>query len=80
MKIHVYDPHVKTAQGQQLYFDVLVDDDHQPRVEEFAEKYLKSLGINNVQIATSSCQYCHSEMAKPKVQETIKNKDTSSYH
>jgi aminopeptidase-like protein len=72
MKIHVYDTHVKTAHGQQLHFDVLVDDEHQPRVKEYAEKYLNNLGINNAQIVTSSCQFCHSEMANPEVQATIK--------
>ncbi|PAJ72502.1 hypothetical protein CJF42_20940 [Pseudoalteromonas sp. NBT06-2] len=72
MKIHVYDTHVKTAQGQQLHFDVLVDDDHQSRVEEFAKKHLKNLGIDNAKIATSSCQFCHSEVANPEVQAIIK--------
>jgi len=72
MKINIYDTHVKTKAGERLHFDVLVDETHEARVKEFSEKYLLSLGINLAQIDTKSCQFCHSEIARPKVQSIIK--------
>lgn len=73
MKIHVYDTHVKTVTGQYLHFDILVDDEHISNVQEYVKSHLTSLGITSVQITTSSCQFCHSEIANPEVQAAIKS-------
>lgn len=73
MKIHVYDTHVKTINGQYLHFDILVDDEHKSRVKVYANQYLKSLGIESIQVTTNSCQFCHSEIANSEVQSIIKS-------
>lgn len=72
MQIHVYDTHVKTLDGQHLHFDVLVDDDNTSNVDAFVGRYLNTKGIKASTLTSASCQFCHSEMANPEVQDSIK--------
>ena len=71
MKIHVYDTHVYTTSGEHLHFDVLVNDGNVKRVKQYAEGYLASLGIRGEHIQQSRCNFCHSEIANPEVQNNI---------
>lgn len=71
MKIHVYDTHVKTKAGDYLHFDVLVDDEHESQAEYYAQAYISSIGIEPEHITLNSCQFCHSEVANPKVKSAI---------
>ena len=74
MKIHVYDTHVKTVTGKYLHFDVLVDDSNSVKVKQFAENYLADQGIEAENIELQSCNFCHSEIANPQVQQDITSK------
>lgn len=71
MKIHVYDTHVHTATGQYVHFDILVNDENVDQVKQYAESYLTSLGIAADNIEQSRCNFCHSEVANPEVQNNI---------
>jgi len=71
MRIHVYDTHVHTADGDYVHFDVLVTDQHIDQVKRYAENYLASLGIQGKNIKQSRCNFCHSEIANPEVQKNI---------
>lgn len=71
MKIHVFDTHVRTTAGQYLHFDVLVDDQHTKQVNHFVGSYLNSKGIQATELQSTSCQFCHSEIANPEVQTEI---------
>ncbi len=71
MEIHVFDTHVRTESGDYLHFDVLVDDKNSKRVNEFVWRYLSSKGIKADSLKSSSCQFCHSEIANPEVQAAI---------
>jgi len=73
MKIHVYDTHVYTTSGQYIHFDVLVSDDSVKHVDKYAKQYLASLGVQIDNIKQSRCNFCHSEVANPEVQENIAN-------
>lgn len=73
MKIHVYDTHIYTEAGEYIHFDVLVNDENLTKVKEYATNYLNSLGIKVEQITQSRCNFCHSEIANPEVQENIAN-------
>lgn len=77
MKIHVYDTHIYTESGEYIHFDVLVNDENVTKVKEFATNYLNSLGIAVEQIKQSRCNFCHSEIANPEVQESIANQGYS---
>jgi hypothetical protein len=71
MKIHVYDTHVHTTSGQYIHFDVLVTDENVKQVDQYAKQYLASLGVEIDNIKQSRCNFCHSEIANPKVQKNI---------
>jgi hypothetical protein len=73
MQIHVYDTHVNTTSGQYIHFDVLVSDKNADKVEQYAKQYLASLGVQVDNIKQSRCNFCHSEIANPEVQENIAN-------
>ena len=73
MKIHVYDTHVDTSSGEHIHFDVLVNDENISNVKKFADNYLVSLGLKPEQIKQDRCNFCHSEMANPEVEENIQN-------
>ncbi|WP_394223846.1 DUF2024 family protein [Alteromonas gracilis] len=72
MQIHVYDTHVKTLDGRYLHFDVLVNEDNKPRIEEFVARYLDAKGIKASTLTSASCLFCHSEVASAKVQASIR--------
>jgi len=71
MKIHVYDTHVHTSNGDYVHFDVLVNDENVNQVSQYAKNYLASLGIQGENIKQSRCNFCHSEIANPEVQQNI---------
>lgn len=71
MKIHVYDTHVHTITGQYIHFDILVDDNNVKQVTQYAKGYLDSIGVKAGSIKQSRCNFCHSEMANPEVQDNI---------
>ena len=71
MNIHIYDTHVHTDSGEYIHFDVLVNDENINNVKQYAESYLASLGISIDKIFQSRCDFCHSEIANPEVQQNI---------
>jgi len=71
MKAHIFDTHVKTANGNYYHFDVLVSDATKTQATEFAQHYLGSMGVVDADIEQQACQFCHSEMASPLVQQQI---------
>jgi hypothetical protein len=74
MKVHVYDTHIRTSKGNYYHFDVLVSDETMHQAIEFAQKYIKKLGLSEAEIKQNNCDFCHSEMANPDVQnEILKN-------
>ena len=73
MQIHVYDTHVYTTAGQYIHFDVLVSNENVKQVGQYAEQYLASLGVKVDNIKQSRCNFCHSEIANPEVQQNIVN-------
>ena len=73
MNIHVYDTHVHTHSGEHIHFDVLVNDENVNLVKQHAMNYLVNLGIEVDNIEQSHCNFCHSEIANPAVQQSILN-------
>ncbi len=71
MKVHVYDTHVDTQDGQHIHFDVLVNDENIEHVQQFVEQYLASIELVSNNIKLQRCNFCHSEIAKPEVQQDI---------
>lgn len=71
MKVHVYDTHIHTLAGEYIHFDVLVNDEGISQVKKYAERYLVRLGIQVDNIKQSRCNFCHSEIANPEVQNNL---------
>ncbi|MCJ8293960.1 MAG: DUF2024 family protein [Colwellia sp.] len=71
MKAHIFDTHVTTVNGKYYHFDVLVSDETKTQAIEFAQRYLVSIGVNDADIKQQACDFCHSEMANPVVQQQI---------
>ena len=71
MNIHIFDTHVHTDSGEYVHFDVLVNDENINNVKQYAESYLANLGISIDNISQSRCNFCHSEIANPEVQQNI---------
>ena len=71
MKVHIFDTHVKTANGNYYHFDVLVSDATKTQATAFAQHYLDSIGVNDADIKQQAFDFCHSEMANPVVQQQI---------
>ncbi len=71
MKTHVFDTHVTTKQGHYYHFDVLVKDETRHLAEEYANEYLKSLGVFEESIEQHQCRFCHSAVANPEVEKQI---------
>lgn len=71
MKVHVYDTHIHTLAGEYIHFDVLVSDEGVSQVKNYAERYLARLGIQVDNIKQSRCNFCHSEVANPEVQQNL---------
>ena len=77
MKVHIYDTHVKTENGNYYHFDVLVSDETKAKATKFAQLYLDSIGVSSADIKQNSCDFCHSEAANPAVQQEI---EASGYY
>ena len=60
---------VCTTAGQYIHFDVLVSNENVKQVGQ----YLASLGVKVDNIKQSRCNFCHSEIANPEVQQNIAN-------
>ncbi|BAW80679.1 hypothetical conserved protein [Candidatus Nitrosoglobus terrae] len=73
MQIDVYDTYVTTTDNKRLHFDVFLPTGKPEEIaQQHAKKWLESIGIQAKDIRQESCRYCHSETAKPHVQEHIK--------
>lgn len=68
---HVYDTYAKTAQGQTLHFDVVIDEKNQEKALAHAKQWLKSIGIEDAAIDQHNCNFCHSAEAPPELRRQI---------
>ena len=72
MNIDIYDTYITTTDGQKLHFDLLLPSDNSKHAAQYAHQWLHSHGIAIQQISQQSCNFCHSEIANPEVQQLIK--------
>lgn len=74
MKIDVYDSYAKTPDGRLLHFDVFVKSGTPAKIA-FANgrEWLESIGEQAESLEHSRCNFCHSRIADPAIQNTIKD-------
>jgi len=64
MQIEVFDTRVTTKDGVHMHFDVLVPKENRSgNAPTYAREWLKSIGINEIDILHDHCQFCHSKIA-----------------
>ncbi len=74
MKIDVYDSYAQTRQGHVMHFDVFVETNTSAeQALQYGKNWLESIGENAAGLNQSHCNFCHSEVANPEVQLSIKN-------
>lgn len=72
MKIDVYDSYFTNKNGQLMHFDVFVPHNTTPQQAlAFGQQWLESLAENGAELKQEKCNFCHSELANPKVAQTI---------
>lgn len=78
MKVSVYDTYVPKANGKVMHFDILVEENTSVEdVYNFGKDYLKSKNIENVELSTNECKFCHIEKASEAIENSIK---TTGYY
>lgn len=79
MKAAVWDSYIKKDDGNVLHFDVVVPDSKSDAtlVYKYAYKFLKSKGIEGVEINVKNCQFCHIENLTEEMKTNI---ETSGFH
>lgn len=73
---HVYDSYAKTAQGQIMHFDVVIDEKNQEKALNHAKQWLTSIGFEDALIDQHNCSFCHSAKTPPELRSQI---DTRGY-
>lgn len=75
MQIDVYDTYARSAKGQVIHFDVLVEKGAGADVAfKYAQDWLKEIGENPAGLEQSRCNFCHSENAHPVVEKSVRKK------
>lgn len=74
MNIYVFDTHVKTSAGQYLHFDVFIGEKNKQSAQLFTRRFLKeNFHIDEAELASYTCQFCHCAIANPEVKNHVKN-------
>ena len=68
---HVYDTYAKTANGQIVHFDVIIDEKNQEKAMGHAKQWLENIGLENASVEQNSCTFCHSTEALPELRRQI---------
>ena len=74
MKIDVYDSYANTTDGRLMHFDVFVETGTSADAAlRFGRDWLTQIGESAEGLQQSRCNFCHSEMANPNVQQAIED-------
>ncbi|VUD64495.1 hypothetical protein TDB9533_03330 [Thalassocella blandensis] len=72
MKIDVYDSYATREDGRTLHFDVFVKEGTSPETAlHHGRQWLNSIGEDSAGLKQLRCNFCHSEIASPKVRTAV---------
>jgi hypothetical protein len=57
---HVFDTYAKTAKGQKLHFNVVLDEQDQQKALSFAKQWLAGIGLEDAVVTPENCYFYHS--------------------
>lgn len=74
MKIDVYDSYAQKSDGTVIHFDVFVESGT-PAAQAltYGRRWLLDIGEQSAGLEQSRCNFCHSEIANPAVQQQIQS-------
>ena len=72
MKIDVFDTYAHTSAGEIIHFDVLMPHGAiQEAAITHANTFLASIGVMQANVKSLRCNFCHSEPANDKIEQSI---------
>lgn len=71
MNVDVYDTYARTAEGELLHFDVLVEQGSGDIALRYAAEWLHSIQISASEINQENCRFCHTETTTPEIERQI---------
>lgn len=79
MKVAVWDTYVKRGDGKTMHFDILVDitQSDESKVFEYGRNYLKSKSVENQELTSKECAFCHIEEPSESIANEI---ETNGYY
>ncbi len=74
MEISVWDTYVQRTDGRRMHFDILVPSDvkDERTVFGFGKEYLKTKSVENRELSTKECRFCHIEQASEEMMAAIR--------
>ena len=57
---HVFDTYAKTAKGQKLHFNVVLDEEDQQKALSFAKQWLAGINLEDAVVTPENCYFYHS--------------------
>jgi hypothetical protein len=76
---HVYDTYVKTKNGRIMHFDVVLDEQDQPKALAYAREWLTSIGHSDAIVTQENCTFCHSAEASAELRKQIDDQGYAIY-
>ena len=74
MKIDVYDSYAQRRDGGTMHFDIFVESTASAeQALAYGRHWLESVGESTAGLHQSRCNFCHSKIANPEVQNAIHN-------
>ena len=72
MEIEVYDTYAQSENGSKIHFDVMLPiGGDEPTAKNKAKEFVEIISENTSPIKLKSNQFCHTETAKPEVEEKV---------
>lgn len=72
MSIAVFDTYVFKNTGERMHFDILVPEGLEENlVYEYGKVYLKSKGLEGLDLSAKECRFCHIEHPDEKLEQVI---------
>lgn len=74
MNVAVWDTYVTKKDGSIMHFDIIAPSTIKDTstIYNYGKQYLKSKGLQNLELTSKECVFCHIETLKPQWENSIK--------
>ncbi|AZJ32198.1 MULTISPECIES: DUF2024 family protein [Tenacibaculum] len=76
MKAAVWDTYVTKKDNTIMHFDIIVPSSNKDTniIFNYGKEYLKTKGLENLELSSKECVFCHIEILKPEWEDAIHKK------